>query len=93
MDLATITAESMRPLQGREFTLVGHDVTLTLTEIDEPDGPGGARFSLLFDGPLSPQLQQGVWRMALDGDELAPFLVPIGPRPGGGMGYEAVFAR
>ena len=62
-------------------------------------GPAGAGlpgkrapFSLVFHGPRTPLLRQGIHR--LEHSELGPldlFLVPVGPR-GDAMQYEAIFS-
>jgi hypothetical protein len=74
------------------------DYELELTEINDCSNAQLEQFSLIFTGPGSPWLPQGLYRLVhpknvqpKNGDwEL--FLVPIGP-DGGGMRYEAAFSR
>ncbi len=75
-------------------------LTLVLSEVSAGAQPGGTgpegaarqQFSLLFHGPPTPQLSQGIWELDHDGmGELALFLVPLAPE-GDGLRYEAAFA-
>lgn len=57
-----------------------------------PDGETRSQFSLLFEGPAMPRLDQRIHQVRHpELGELAVFLVPVGPH-GDGMGYEAAFA-
>ena len=95
VDLAALTAADFRPLIGDVFGVAGTTsrVQLELGAVDEGRRAFDRRrsFSLIFVGPESPALDQGIWRLeqqAFDGLEL--FLVPIGP----GLGcarHEAAF--
>lgn len=95
VDLAALTAADFRPLIGGLFNVAGTEsaVQLELGAVDEGRRAFDHRrsFSLVFVGPESPALAQGIWRLehqAFDGLEI--FLVPIGPGPAGAR-YEAVF--
>jgi len=70
----------------------GASLSLELLEVEEKNySPNLEQFSLVFRGPLTPQLVQGQY--ALEHEKLGKmelFLVPIGP-DGVGMGYQAVF--
>lgn len=82
----TLTA---RPLEGGEKR-----TELVLTAVDPlPAARHPESFRLLFAGPLTPQLGQGVWSLehAQLGAE-AIFLVPVG-RSADGVVYEAIFNR
>jgi len=99
-DLAALTLETCRGHVGESFVRpndAGPDITLELTAAE----PGrrdpragddtGRPFSLIFRGPLDPQLTQGMHdldhpRLALCGI----FLVPVG-QDEDGLLYEAVF--
>jgi hypothetical protein len=95
VDLAALTAADFRPLIGELFDVAGtaSPVQLTLSAVDEGRRTFDHRrsFSLVFVGPTSPLLGQGIWRLeheAFDGLEI--FLVPLGPGAAGAL-YEAVF--
>jgi len=95
VDLAALTAADFRPLIGGLFNVAGTEsaLQLELGAVDEGRRAFDHRrsFSLVFVGPESPALGQGIWRLehqAFDGLEI--FLVPIGPGPAGAC-YEAVF--
>lgn len=118
--LETLTLERLRGLASRAVELVtpeGQRVPLELIEVTDlgrrPPGfraPGGVNvreecFSLIFEGPASPPIPQGTWR--LEFPELGAgevFLVPIaasgGPVLAAGLAagaapamrrYEAIF--
>jgi len=95
VEIAIVTAETMRPLLNTTFGLIGHDVELVLTEVDEKDTGNDKleAFVLLFEGPTTPALAQGNWPLSRDDKRFDMFLVPIGPQPSGNPGYEAVFNR
>jgi len=58
-----------------------------------PDGFSGEQFSLIFQGPHEPQLQQQIYAMEhAEMGRLELFLVPIG-EPTSGRLYEAYFNR
>jgi hypothetical protein len=66
---------------------------LELAEVTEQSNAQVEQFSLLFTGPASPWLRQGTYTLLHPQmQELALFLVPLGPRDGR-MVYEAIFAR
>jgi hypothetical protein len=55
--------------------------------------PPGESFSLLFRGPLAPQLAQGTYEFAHDAiGAFALFIVPVGA-DAEGVRYEAIFNR
>lgn len=95
VDLTALTAADFEPLVGDSFGVAGTapSVQLELCAVDEGRRSFDHRrsFSLVFVGPDTPALAQGVWPLeheAFEGLEL--FLVPIGPGPTGRL-YEAVF--
>ncbi len=69
-------------------------VGLELTEVSERRSNGTLEaFSLTFQGPLEPALEQGTYRLENDAmGAFEIFLVPI-RRDATGFGYEAVFNR
>lgn len=98
MELERITSEDFAPLVATEFALSGSNPALSLRLASI--GPAGAGlpgrrdpFSLIFHGPASPRLPQRIYRLSHPAlAELEIFLVPIGPQPGGLLGYEAIFS-
>lgn len=102
-ETAWFTYDDFAGRVGDQFRLAlpeGPSLTLVLAEVtagpaaggEGPDGATRQQFSLLFRGPADPQLGQGVWELEHDElDELALFLVPLGPDADGPR-YEAVFA-
>ena len=87
-----VTADDFETLTDPEFSVQfvdGPPVTLVLVEVEQGRSVPGYRdgFSLLFEGPDEPQLDQGTWQ--LDHRQLGRltiFLVPVGPAT-----YQAVF--
>jgi hypothetical protein len=74
--------------------LAGGSVSTELVDVNLGTlSPKLDTFSLVFLGPMSPFLPQGIYRLTHEkfGD-ISLFLVPIGPNRGG-MQYEAVFNR
>jgi hypothetical protein len=66
---------------------------LTLAEVTDRSNAQIEQFSVLFTGPASPWLPQGMYTLLHpETRALDLFLVPLGPRDGR-MVYEAVFAR
>jgi hypothetical protein len=97
----TYSVETFSPLLGEEFLIRGSDnatVPIVLVQADSlanerANNTAAVRqpFSLLFRGPLSPELSQGMYPM--EHTALEPnlyFLVPV-ERKDDGMYYEAVF--
>jgi hypothetical protein len=95
------TLDRFTPLVGRIFKLPeapGVEIALSEAKLLPPwsrpprdIANGRDPFDLIFIGPLSPILPQGIYRMEVEGSApLEIFIVPIGPE-GGGMGYQAVF--
>ncbi|MDQ1816884.1 hypothetical protein RBA41_26625 [Massilia sp. CCM 9210] len=76
------------------FAVGGHEgVTLTLTAADRlpPQAPGHVGFSLMFRGPLQPQLEQMTYLLGTaDAGTFPLFIVPVG-RDQAGMQYQAIF--
>ena len=72
----------------------GPPLQLELISVTERhDSPRLEQFSLIFRGPATPLLAQGMCPMVHEKlGNVALFLVPIGPDPEG-MLYEAVFNR
>jgi len=88
---------------GERFAVTAGDgppVPIELVETTEGSEPGGRgpegqerwQFSLVFRGPATPVMPQGIYPLAHpELDDLELFLVPIGP-DAEGMRYEAAFA-
>jgi ribosomal protein S18 acetylase RimI-like enzyme len=93
-DLATLTADAVRPLLGDRFHVAPPGVDLELVEVTASGRVSGAResFSLLFHGPPEPRLEQGVHPLVhpVHGP-LDIFLVALEPTAAA-CRYEAVFA-
>ena len=74
---------------GTGFTIAGSAITLTLAEVDASANP--QVFSLTFQGPATPQLEQQTVMLERAGDDaLAIFIVPLS-RNAAGVQYQAVF--
>ena len=99
--METFVIETFLPLVGNEFLIRGSENTslpIVLVRADslangQANYPAWVRrpFSLLFRGPLNPELSQGLY--PLEHRALEPnwyFLVPV-ERKEDGMYYEAVF--
>ncbi len=103
--LETLTAEDFRGQQGTRFLLtdgagVSYPAELAAVTESAAGAAGASRtpFSVLFQGPLTPVLPQGIYRIEHDQlGSLELFIVPVGPVPPSPgqapatMGYEAVF--
>jgi len=95
LDLATVTAEQFAEFQDQDFEITSAEVAVTLKLIEVRKlGAGerdGGAFSLLWQGPQTPLLSQGVHRLAHPetGDQEV-FLVPVAEKDAG-FQYEAVF--
>ncbi|MEM7095855.1 MAG: hypothetical protein AAF567_22825 [Actinomycetota bacterium] len=91
-DPLEVTLEGMQPRVGETFTVIGHEVELTLVEA-EPS-PQGVEwgFSLLFEGPENPRLAQNTWALNSRGEELHLFLVPV-VTGSTAPAYESVFSQ
>ena len=96
IDLATVTADRFEPLRGQAFELRAPSGALALTlaevrRLGEALRPGGA-FSLIFVAKDASHLPQAIYPVGHpELGQVDIFLVPIGPVPGGGHGYQAVF--
>ncbi|MCP5149890.1 MAG: hypothetical protein H6983_20365 [Ectothiorhodospiraceae bacterium] len=105
MTLERLTVADFEPCVGLRFAVLhegARDLSLVLVEAratstahgrDAGDAPGRTPFALLFRGPSSPVLAQGIRRLRAPPPlgMLDLFLVPVGPSDGA-MRYEAVFA-
>jgi hypothetical protein len=100
-DLASLTAASFENLGGQNFearTTEAAEGTETIplslervTRFGGPNSGGRQPFSLIFRGPASPVLPQGIHHLTHpDLGALEIFLVPLDPG-GHGSVYEAVF--
>jgi len=91
-----INYEFFKPFEGQNFKTQAQDgspTDLFLKRIEKREnGPSGFEFfSLLFDGPLEPRLEQATYVLHKDGvDELPVFLVPVAGDDQG-FQYEAVY--
>lgn len=105
MDIAALTYETAKPLEGTSFRVEladGSAVALSLEDVlpfesRQRRTARGARqprrepFSLYFLGPPDPVLPQATYTLRGDGVTFEQiFIVPIG-RDGEGTEYEAVF--
>lgn len=89
-----ITIADFSDRLGKAFNVhvAGHQLSLSLLacqELPAAKRVGGA-FRLEFQGPINPQLGQGVFSFRIDSDQYDIFIVPVGPNPQG-MVYEAIF--
>ena len=90
-----LTCEDFAPLVGTAFALADAPGELVLIEAEAlPAGSGAPRapFSLIFEGPLQPMLEQQIhaFRHATLG-ALELFLVPLS-RGDSAVRYQAIFA-
>ena len=104
MDLATLTYETAKALEGTEFKIELPDGTIVPMKLDEvllyetrqrrrTRGPAPRRepFSLYFVGPPQPILPQAIYTLRGETATFEKlFIVPIG-QDGAGAEYEAVF--
>jgi hypothetical protein len=96
-DLASLSAEDFFQCEGEQFETSsgGSDLRLILRliQVEKLGNHAGSReaFSLFFEGPPSPALQQSIHRLENAGfGEIEIFLVPIGTSPNG-LRYQALF--
>jgi hypothetical protein len=102
--LETLTAEDFRGIAGDRFLVTGPADPAEVELVEISESAAGARdgfrapFSLLFRGPLTPVMPQGIYRMEHEGiGAFDVFIVPVGPAPApvgqkaGAMRYEVVF--
>ena len=95
IDLNGMTAADFALLEGETFVIVSLEkaVDLELVEVKklgQGERKGGA-FSLLWQGPAAPVLQQATYRIAQEKiGEHDVFLVPVAQKDAG-IQYEAVF--
>ena len=101
-DLSAVTAQDFEPLAGAAFAVgsvgladaPGASLSLALVEVERRPGGTSDRepFSLMFEGPRSAFLPQGMRRLVHEGlGEMDLFLVPVGETDTA-YRYEAVFA-
>ena len=96
--LESLTVDTFTPRIGERFRLLidaGTTMPMELFDATTLGSSGSALgrtpFSILFRGPMTPVLQQRIYRLDHEAmGSLDLFLVPIGPRDGG-MVYEAIF--
>lgn len=94
-----LTVETFAPLVGEAFELRAADGSLDATLVeatgtgDAPAPELRAPFSLLWEGPLAPRLQQGLHEVhhAAFAEPLVIFLVPV-EQTETGTRYQAVFS-
>ncbi|KZL12666.1 hypothetical protein PsAD2_03973 [Pseudovibrio axinellae] len=95
IDLKDITAKSFENLESEEFQLKLEDqnVILKLVEVvplRSGERKGGA-FSMVWQGPLQPSLEQGSYQLTQETlGSMELFIVPIAHNTDG-FKYEAVF--
>ncbi|MHC5654966.1 DUF6916 family protein [Stappia sp.] len=93
--LAGLTAEHFEARMDRKARISANGETMdlaiaTVTRLNHGTRDGGA-FSVLFDGPPTPMVDQGLHEVEIEGDAaLALFLVPV-YQDETGTRYEAVF--
>lgn len=101
-DFAQLTLDAARALVGQDFVRLddsGPNIVLRLeaaetVQRDPAAAPGesGRPFSLLFRGPVHPELTQGMHDLENPGQSMRGiFLVPVG-RDGESSSYEAIFS-
>ena len=102
LDLAQLTLDAARDLVGLDFVRLndtGPDIDLHLVAAEpaqrdpaSPPGESGRPFSLMFRGPVDPQLSQGMHDLENPGQSMRGiFLVPVG-RDEESSSYEAIFS-
>ena len=104
MDLATLTFETAKALEGTEFKIELPDGTVIPMKLDEVllyesrqrrrsrgSAPRREPFSMYFIGPPQPILPQAMYTLRGEAETFGRlFIVPIG-QDGDGTDYEAVF--
>ena len=102
LDFAQLSLDAARALVGQDFVRIndsGPDLVLCLVAAepaprDPAASPGesGRPFSLMFRGPVQPELTQGMHDLENPGQSMRGiFLVPVG-RNEESCSYEAVFS-
>jgi hypothetical protein len=92
-----LTAEHFAPLIGKVFRVVGSDLELTLTTLDQRERAGwGAMtrkpFALILRGPPDPILSEGPHRLDIDsGLTLMLYVIPIFTAAPDHQDYQIVF--
>jgi len=95
--LENLTSRTFLETLNSSYTVTLPDhaaLTLKLFEVEEKnDSVRLEQFSLLFRGPVSPQIPQAIHRLRHDGlGEVDLFLVPVGADAEGTV-YQSVFSR
>lgn len=99
-DLSTLTHEHFAACLNQPFLVDAGEGTEIEVELVEAQSRGKAesgsetrqRFSLIFRGPMEPQLPQQIYALRHETlSDLQLFLVPVGP-DARGLLYEAVFS-
>ena len=94
MEAAPLTLADFTPLVGRPLDVDSPHgpLQLVLSAAGElpPSPREGGSFRLEFEGPLEPELEQGIYAFGLDGRPTDIFIVPIA-RTADAMQYEAIF--
>lgn len=95
LELTTMTAENFEQLDSKIFTVTSTDPEISLELIEVKEMGSGARrggaFSLLWQGPSEPTLEQATYQLSqneIGRHEI--FLVPVAEKEAG-IQYEAVF--
>jgi hypothetical protein len=94
-DLGQMTADDFDGLEEKTFEIVSTDPRIRLELIEvrklgQSERDGGS-FSLLWQGPLDPMLEQATYRVSQAGiGDHEIFLVPVAEKPEGYQ-YEAIF--
>jgi hypothetical protein len=91
--MRNLTLQDFDGRAGTVYDVLFSDGTLSLTLREVERLPNGARedaFRLIFVGPGSPIMPQGIYKLR-EGDQVDEiFIVPIGQSPAG-IEYEAIF--
>ena len=91
---APLSLEDFAPHRGELFPIESPDGAVDLVLIEAQPLSGSVRdgggFRIEFEGPLEPELEQGVYNFHVDGLLREIFIVPIA-RTAEAMRYEAVF--
>jgi hypothetical protein len=98
MELRDLTLQSFHDCLHGTFHVQGpggNPLPLELTDvIERNDSPKLEQFSLIFHNAAGVHLQQAIYEMQHDKlGTISLFLVPLGPREGRGMDYQAAFNR
>lgn len=94
-DIQKMTSQDFQPYLGQSFNIALTEGSCALELLEASTLGTGARdggaFSLLWQGPTTPALQQGTYEMTHEKlGAMALFLVPVAQKDAG-FQYEAVF--